>query len=1669
MTLVHRCRSVYLLKPAFLVLPLLIACRNSDLKTDRTIGIEIKRFHSVRFDPSYYYNSELKVEDLCEILARRWQENGINAVYMKVYDPLYGAVYKTNYPLNIQTDYGRLDLLAAMLKACHDQGIRVYGWIPAFFHKRVWDAHPEWRVKRADGTDYKPTPDSYLLCVRQPLFRQWWLGFIADLLEDYGDLDGVDIAEPVVTWKENEGCFCDLCSGAFGGDHPDESPQAFEMKRSEPLTTLLLESNRLIHSHGKETSLTTVVTPDEDGDLLSSEEQRVLTGLDLNAILDSPDRPHIFNGELLWQQWADIFEDTQTFTPEWTERTTNQLMRQVRDRANLVIHVEITPIGNVSVDETQFVNSIQSAFEAGAAGIDFYDSYQADQRELWAPIRRTLEYVPIKKVVVFFDPEGENDARQVEVLLRHFHTETTLIPLEDDFSSSDYTDIDHIFYLGVSERSALPRNFVRFISQTEKTVCWMNYNVQFLSAVDSLRLGFRFIESDEHSSYSIRYKDVLIPKPDSTFHRIQIDNPDVCRVVASAVSEGDDLPYAVKSGQFWYFADLPTSFVTEGGRHIVFSDLLHDILGEDHEERHLALLRIEDVNPLSDPELLKPIAKYLGSENVPFSVGVTPYYLDPATNTVVTLSERPELVKALRFMVSKGGTVLLHGYTHQYRGQTTIDYEFWDGVNDQPIFEDSEEYVKERIEKALYECFQNDLFPLIWETPHYAASLLDYSVINQYFSTSYERRQTSDILGTDQLLPFFIPKRSGKPQLIPENLGYIPYDDPSPDRMIEFARSNLAVRDGYASHFFHPFVPIDALKTLVQQIQAIGYTYGDVRMLNNHVTLSNYSIVSGESDVTVDLKDQYLNEFYLNPKGKPKINKTSDEKVTGLLKVSVSCPDNWICVTRVVDEEKPGFPRSLWINGVRRLANVSRLWEIQTLTPMNQFAVPTIIIDPEARGSLFHDQESFLNAFESVGIDLQLIPVSDFFEIPEESNLIVLPYSSALRLTEQQILFIIRALSQGMNLILEKESELSARIGITTESEEKEIQEVRDEYYPNVNIQWRKSGTYRSFDVPIEYVTYYSEKQSNDPVVIGGEYGEGKYLYFATLFDPNTAMGYGRYPYFLDIIQRQFELWPGIKRECAEIYFEPGAREDVSIEDLIKIWKKSGFRKIYVAGWHIYRNWTYDYERLIRLAHENAMPIYLWLELPHVNETIWEDHPEWREINAVGEEAAVSWRRLVALTDSSCRAAVFNELSAIIQQYNWDGINLAELYFESDLGPDRPDMFTPFHRSTRIDFNTQYGFDPITLFDPRSPNYWRRDESKWNLFQEYRKDLLVQLHKIFFAFFEQERKKKNSDIEIVATVIDDIHSKTGKWTGTDTRRLIELGKDHPFTLQIEDPGELWSYDPSRYKDISDTYRSMLQGDPLIIDINIVPYRDPKIIQAPTMQQTGMELTQLIRFALQDSNRVALYSESTLYTVDLPWISHVFGRQAKETFLQDRWEIQSDFTVSLDLDPDEHKNIRVNGNLWPAYHEGKLILSKGKHNIEPISRLKDFFRITGSTARLVDLSGDLDSCRVHRRGLEVHYHSNVPNYMIVNERPQRIMVDGNDYETDVYHGIPGFSLKLPAGSHQVTLITKSGGMFTLMNFSFFTSVFIVLVSSIAGIILIILYFRRFRSRRKQRHT
>jgi uncharacterized protein YdaL len=488
------------------------------------------------------------------------------------------------------------------------------------------------------------------------------------------------------------------------------------------------------------------------------------------------------------------------------------------------------------------------------------------------------------QVLILYDSSGQYGwigaihARQLASLLGHFDLRWQILPVEQ-YHKLDLNHFRATFYFGNVWQNAVPDEFLQDVMTTNRPVCWFKYNLWKIAGnypvykgAFEARFGFRFQWMDSNGYPEIRYKGQSFNKyqADPELGRVDILSPSIATVYAVAYSADGltSIPYIVKGRNLWYVGDLPFSYMREDDRYVAFTDALHDMVGIDHPKSKRAIIRIEDVDPTTPPDSLRRVADYLYSQRVPFAVAVIPVYTDPLghhNNGVpqyVPMSKNPEFIKALQYMISKGGQIVIHGYTHQYRnipnpydGVTGDDFEFLRVTIDQnfaitssgPVPEDSVQWVQDRIDGAIKEVTKSGLNYVAWETPHYGASALDYLMFARRFRLTIQRVLDYDYavpirLGAlkkdhsrhyfaGQFYPYVIENDIYGQKIAPENLGDITpvtwngLGIRLPADLVRDAQRNLAVRDGWASAFFHPFLDIQYLQQLVQGIKALGYTY----------------------------------------------------------------------------------------------------------------------------------------------------------------------------------------------------------------------------------------------------------------------------------------------------------------------------------------------------------------------------------------------------------------------------------------------------------------------------------------------------------------------------------------------------------------------------------------------------------------------------------------------------------------------------------------------------------------------------------------------------------------------------------------------------------------------------------------------------------------------------
>ncbi len=464
--------------------------------------------------------------------------------------------------------------------------------------------------------------------------------------------------------------------------------------------------------------------------------------------------------------------------------------------------------------------------------------------------------------LILYDGTDELYATLLSNLVSHFGA-WTAHPVAT-YRTEELAGYDVVFYLGEPGGAALPRAFLDDVTQSRRQVVWIGGDIEQLTTgtrpLPGRRYGFQTQGVDADGFTGLEYKGSTLPMDQSSgagYTRIAVNDPRSVTVLAAARrADGSTVPWAVRSGTLTYVTEdpLPSQSTLEG-RNLVFSDLLFDALAPATRARHRALVRLEDVNPTTDPTQLRAIVDYLAGQQIPFSIGVFPIFRDPngvAGNGDVTirLSQRPALVETLTYAIAHGASLVLHGDTHQYgtkdnpnNGRSGDDAEFYlchlDATQqlrlDGHVPEDSDAWALGRLDQALTELQAAGLpRPSTFEFPHYMASATDYLAVAKRFVNRYERalyfpgtlsgQPVDDSRPAWQMFPYTVRDVYGT-TVVPEDLDYVHSDGGNIAGMLDQARNNLVVRDGVASFFYHPFLSVAQLQQVVDGIRALGYTF----------------------------------------------------------------------------------------------------------------------------------------------------------------------------------------------------------------------------------------------------------------------------------------------------------------------------------------------------------------------------------------------------------------------------------------------------------------------------------------------------------------------------------------------------------------------------------------------------------------------------------------------------------------------------------------------------------------------------------------------------------------------------------------------------------------------------------------------------------------------------
>lgn len=432
--------------------------------------------------------------------------------------------------------------------------------------------------------------------------------------------------------------------------------------------------------------------------------------------------------------------------------------------------------------------------------------------------------------------------------LGHFNTAVETIK-EKEYKKGMLENYQFIFYLSLREKDSVNSQLLQDIANTTRTVVWYGGDIyELLNINKDIPLEFLGISKRYNL---VTYKGIIFNLGQDSGINLLVEPLSVGVSTYGEVSNGRHVyPLIVNWKNYWYMSGLDTS----GIKYLVFSDVLHEIFGETHNKVRKVYLRIEDVSVLRSPKRLKEIADYLYSKKVPFIIALIPAYINPNSGTEASITDYQELVEAVKYMVERGGTVVLHGYTHQYyKSETGEGFEFWDAFEDRPLNVNYADYVRDRVIKGIEVCLENGLYPLAFEPPHYAMAQEGYVELKKYFSTVIGQIQTTDRRFTTAAPPYEIKNTKRFNRFLPESLGYVAGDGSTGVKeILDNATKLLLVRDADTGVFFHSYMDMEYLKQIVEGVKSLGYVFGDLGREDNWVKAGHYSIKSSRGNIVYE-------------------------------------------------------------------------------------------------------------------------------------------------------------------------------------------------------------------------------------------------------------------------------------------------------------------------------------------------------------------------------------------------------------------------------------------------------------------------------------------------------------------------------------------------------------------------------------------------------------------------------------------------------------------------------------------------------------------------------------------------------------------------------------------------------------------------------------------------
>jgi hypothetical protein len=631
------------------------------------------------------------------------------------------------------------------------------------------------------------------------------------------------------------------------------------------------------------------------------------------------------------------------------------------------------------------------------------------------------------------------------------------------------------------------------------------------------------------------------------------------------------------------------------------------------------------------------------------------------------------------------------------------------------------------------------------------------------------------------------------------------------------------------------------------------------------------------------------------------------------------------------------------------------------------------------------------------------------------SPLLIIPEREGWQLDPALVQTILHDVEGGMPLLLDGPAPWAEELGVKAIGTRSVITRYRWDHYAEDPVRLPGRLAYPRFRANAALQVLALDPNHQAPLVVSGSRGQGRFIYSAIPLEPQEGMVFQYLPFLVQAIVDELHVVPSLAADNLCVYVDAGGEPKIDPALVAAQLKSWSVREIHLGTFYGSEAFREFVPRFIAAAHQEGIAVYAWLEYPMVSQEFWDQHPQWREVTASGHPAIMDWRLHMALEDPACFQAVAELTRRLVLDYDWDGVDFAELYFEGEPKLfERPRDFTPMHPTFRNMFRERYGVDPLIMFDRDSPEYGPRNPELRSELKEYRVELITQLTEHFLEILANCQAQKPY-LQTTLTFLDALRDPTvTERFGVDPDRLLALERRFGFAVEIEDPYTVWNSSPDRYRAIGEHYRPrLLPGMPFSLDVNVVD-RDPP--GRPLNKPRGLELYELVANVAANVDLITLYAFSTFSPDDMRLVPFVLGAQQITNGTPGEGRVSAQRQLLWRTDA-HGRTVYLDGQEWPCRSDSQVLIPAGAHSVLTRPQADSAGQ---SALRIESLNGTILGAERSGQDVRLTYESRGRCYVTLNRLPTTMLCDGAPGVGKVLSNGGRVCLMLPQGKHTVEL-------------------------------------------------